>query len=264
MSSVLEGGEHLERELTPEPIARPAIGSLVLHGVLIATLVSYGLARGLFHPHVWGTQGSGGAMQVNLVSTAIPLPNNQPVNKNVLTTEKPSPAPAPPSPKEQAKVDEKAIPILGKQVKPMEQTAPKTQPHQPTPETSNQAQYGEQSGTVIPRQTQPTSGSNGPTAVGDNDFSSRFGWYVEQINNKMANSWYKQEVDPRTPRGARVYLIFTIHRDGSPSNVQLDRSSGSPTLDRSCERGVQRVDTFGSLPPAYSQNTLRVSYYCEY
>ena len=144
MSSVLEGGEHLERELTPEPIARPAIGSVVLHGVLIAALVAYGLVRGMFHPNIWGTQGAGGAMQVNLVSTAIPLPNNQPVNKNVLTTEKPSPAPAPPSPKEQAKVDEKAIPILGKQVKPMEQTAPKTQPHQPTPETDNQARYGEQ------------------------------------------------------------------------------------------------------------------------
>ena len=155
MSSVLEGGEHLEREFTPEPIARPAIGSFVLHGVLIAALVSYGLVRGMFHPHIWGTQGAGGAMQVNLVSTAIPLPNNQPVNQNVLTTEKPSPAPAPPSPKEQAKVDEKAIPILGKQVKPMEQTAPKTQAHQPTPESDNQARYGEQSGTVIPRATQP-------------------------------------------------------------------------------------------------------------
>jgi protein TonB len=263
MNGVLEGGDHLERELTPEPIARSAISSFLLHGVLITAVVFYGLLGGLFHHNLWGNQGAGSSMQVNLVSNAIPLPNNQPVNKNVLTTEKPSQAPAPPSPKKQEQVDEKAIPILGKQVKPQEQTTPKTQPHQPTP-TSNTAQYGEQTGTVIPRETQPQSGSNGPTAVGDNDFASRFGWYVDQINNKMANSWFKQEVDPRTPRGSRVYLVFTIHRDGSPSNVQLDRSSGSPTLDRSCERGVQRVDTFGSLPSAYSQSTLRVSYYCEY
>ena len=48
------------------------------------------------------------------------------------------------------------------------------------------------------------------------------------------------------------------------SNLQLDTSSGSPTLDRSCERAVQRVDTFGNLPPAYNQSTLKVSYYCEY
>ena len=264
MSSVLEGGEHLERELTPEPIAGPAMGSFVLHGALIATLIFYGLVGGLFHHNIWGKQGSGGAMQVTLVSNAIPLPNNQPVNQNVLTTEKPSPAPAPPSPKEQKVVDEKAIPILGKEVKPQEQTTPKTQPHQPTPETNNQAQYGEQNGTVIPRAMQPQTASNGPAAVGDNDFASMFGWYVSQINIKMANSWYKQNVDPRTPRGTRVYLIFTIHRDGTVTNMQLDRSSGSPTLDRSCEQGVQRVDTFGALPPAYNQSTLKVQYYCEY
>ncbi len=161
-------------------------------------------------------------------------------------------------------MDEKAIPILGKEVKPQEQTTPKTQPHQPTPETDNRAQYGEQNGTVIPRAMQPQSASNGPAAVGDNDFASMFGWYVSQINTKMANSWYKQNVDPRTPKGTRVYLIFTIHRDGTVSNLQLDRSSGSPTLDRSCEQGVQRVDTFGALPSAYNQSTLKVQYYCEY
>ena len=264
MSGVLEGGEHLERELTAEPIAVPAVGSFLLHGLLVAALVLYGLLGGLFHHNFWGNQGTGGSMQVNLVSDALPLPNNQPVNKNVLTTEKPSQAPAPPSPKKQEQVDEKAIPIMGKLVKPKEDTTPKTQPHQPAPAQENTARYGEQTGTVIPRSTQPQSGSNGPTATGDIDFASRFGWYVDQINNKMANSWYKQDVDPRTPRGARVYLVFTIHKDGSPSNIQLDRSSGSPTLDRACERGVQRVDTFGALPATYSQSTLRVSYYCEY
>ena len=94
--------------------------------------------------------------------------------------------------------------------------------------------------------------------MGDNDFASLFPWYVDQINRKMAQNWNKCEVDPRTPKGARVYLIFTIHRDGTVSGVQLDRSSGSPTLDASCERGVQRVDTFGNLPAAYNQSTLKV------
>jgi protein TonB len=61
-----------------------------------------------------------------------------------------------------------------------------------------------------------------------------------------------------------VYLIFTINRDGAPSNIKLDRSSGSPTLDMSCEQGVERAGTFGPLPEAYNQSTLKVSYYCEY
>ena len=61
-----------------------------------------------------------------------------------------------------------------------------------------------------------------------------------------------------------MYLIFTIHRDGSVSDTRLDKSSGSPTLDRSCQLGVQRVDTFGNLPAAYNESTLKVGYYCEY
>ena len=71
----------------------------------------YGVLGGLFHHNLWGNQGAGGAMQVSLVSNALPLPDNQPLNQNVLTTETPSPAPAAPSPKEQQAVDQTAIPI---------------------------------------------------------------------------------------------------------------------------------------------------------
>ena len=260
MTSVLEGMEQLERELTPEPIAGPATGALVLHLALLGCIVSYAWALGLFHHNFWGNPGAGGAMQVNLVTSALPLPADQ-INQNVLSTETPSKAPAAPSPKDQQKIDDKAIPILGKQAKPELKATPKTQQHQPTP-TQNVAQYGEQSGSFMPKQVQ--SGSNGPTAVGDNGFASMFPWYVDQINRKMNDSWNKFDVDSRTPKGARVYLVFTIRKDGSVSNMQLDKSSGSPTLDRSCQRGVQRVDSFGNLPPAYNQSTLQVQYYCEY
>ena len=55
-----------------------------------------------------------------------------------------------------------------------------------------------------------------------------------------------------------------IHRDGSVSQVKLDQSSGSSTLDRSCLRAAQRVDTFGPLPSCYNQSSVMTSYYCEY
>jgi protein TonB len=254
--------EHLERELASEPIAMPATGSLLLHLALGLLVGYYAWMLGLFHHDVWGNAGAGGAMQVNLISSALPLPSQQ-VNQNVLATETPSQAPAQLSPKEQKQVDLSAIPIPGRKVKPRKETTHKTQQHQPQP-PQNRATYGEQSGSIMPRALNPQMASNGPTNVGDNDFASRFGWYVDQINRKMAQSWYKAEVDPRTPHGDRVYLTFTISRDGGPSDVRLDRSSGSPTLDRSCMRGVQRVDTFGPLPGAYNQSTLKVSYYCEY
>jgi protein TonB len=199
-----------------------------------------------------------------MVSSALPLPSDQPPNENVLATDKPSQAPVLPLPKaEEATVDEKAIPILGKQVKPKEKPAPKT-PTKPPPKQDNRAQYGEQASSSMPRSIQGQTTMNGPTSINQGDFGSKFAYYVDGINRKMSQSWNRYEVDQRTPKGARVFLVFTIRRDGTPGDVQLDRSSGSPTLDRSCMRGVQRVDTFGPLPGAYNLSTLKVSYYCEY
>ena len=261
MSGLLEGSEQLERELTPEPVAAPAVGSLALHAALAGSLVLYGIIGGFIHHNLWGSPGSGGAIQVSLVSNALPLPSDQPPNQNVLATDTPSKAPVEPAPKAKQAVDETAIPILGKQKKAEPKATPKNAQHEPVKD--NTARYGEQAGSSMARATAQT-GSSGPTSINEGDFGSRFGWYVDGINRKMATSWQKLEVDPRTPKGARVYLIFTISRGGNPTDVQVDRSSGSATLDRSCQRGVQRVDSFGNLPPLYNQSTLKVSYYCEY
>jgi protein TonB len=264
MSSLLEGDERLERELTGEPVVAPATGSVVLHIALAGSIVLYGILGGFFHSNIWGGSAAGGAIRVNLVSSALPLPSDQPPNQNVLATDKPSQAPVLPLPKAAPTVDEKSIQIQGKQEKPKSKPAPKTPPKVPQPKPDNRAQYGEQAASSMPRAVQGQATTNGPTSVSEGDFGSRFPWYVDGINRKMSVSWNKADVDPRTPKGARVFLVFTIHRDGTPAEVQLDRSSGSPTLDRSCIRGVQRVDTFGNLPGAYTSSTLKVSYYCEY
>ena len=176
----------------------------------------------------------------------------------------PSEAPAAPQPKAKEAVDDKAIAISGKQKPRQQETVAKVPNRVPTKPQDNRAQYGEQSGSSMPRAMQPQSMSNGPTSLSDADFGSRFGWYVEGINRKMASSWNKGMVDSRTPKGTRVYLVFTIRRDGTVTAVSIDKASGSPTLDRSCQYGVQRVDSFGPLPTAYNQSTLKVSYYCEY
>ena len=261
--SVLEGTEHLEEELTPDRVMAPAAGSIVLHLALAAGIVLYGVIGGFFHHNLWGSAGAGGAIQVNLVSSALPLPTNQPINQNVLSTETPSKAPAPPEPKAKQAEDETAIPIAGKQKKQEHETTPKTPPKQQPPTPNTRAAYGEQEGSSMPRTTQPSL-TAGPTSVNNGDFGSRFGWYVDGISRKMAANWYKALVDQSTPRGARAYIDFTIDRDGTVGNPKLERSSGSSTLDRSCLDAARRVDTFGPLPTGYNQSTLLVSYYCEY
>jgi protein TonB len=81
----------------------------------------------------------------------------------------------------------------------------------------------------------------------------------------MQQNLYRGEVDPRTPHGAQANILFTIRRDGTgAADVKIDKSSGSPTLDRACIRAEQRVDTFGPLPSPPSDGALVVSYHCDY
>ena len=261
MDSLLDGGEQLERELAPEPMAAPAMGSLLLHGALAAVLLTYGILGGLFHHNLWGSAGNSGAIQVSLTS-ALPLPSDQPPNENVLATDTPSQAPAEAAPKAKQAVDDSAIAITGKQKKPQQQIARKM-PQQQT-QADNRARYGEQAGSSIARATQAQGFTSGQTTVSDAGFGSLFPWYVDNLNRKMSSNWYKPEVDPQTPRGARAFVQFAIHRDGSVSNVQMNQNSGSQTLDRSCLRAAQRVETFGALPAQYNQSVLMASYYCEY
>lgn len=265
MSSLIEGNEEqLERELTGEPLGRPAAGSFVLHALLCVAIVLYYVLGGYFHSNLWGGTAAGGAIRVNITS-ALPLPSNQPINDNVLATEKPSPAPEIAQPKEQAKnLDLTAIPIPGKKEKIKPQPAPKSPPKQQKVVQDNRARYGEQAGGSMPRAMNGQASQAGPVSVTEGDFGSRFGYYVEGIQRKMRANTNMQGVDPRTPKGTRAYILFTIRRDGSVSDIRMDRSSGSATLDRECLRGAQRVDTFGPLPGGYSGNSVLTSYYCEY
>lgn len=260
-SNFFQGGDHLQQELAPEPFAKPAAGALLLHCAIVVSIVLYGIIGGFFQHNFWGGAGPGGAIQVNITSS-IPLPSDHPPNENVLATEKPSEAPAPPEPKAKQAEDETAIPIVGKPKKPQQQEIKKTPQRQPEPVPQNKAQYGEQAGSVLPR-TMAQGAGNGPTST-DANFGSLFGWYVDNINRKMEANGYRSLADPHTPKGARAYISFTIGRDGSLSQVRLDRSSGSPTWDTTCVRAAQRVDTFGPLPAQYRGNSLMVSYYCEY
>ncbi|HUA99359.1 MAG TPA: TonB family protein [Terracidiphilus sp.] len=262
MESLIEGDEGLDRQLAPEGVAAPAMGSLLLHGAMLGAVVLYILVGGLFRPKVWGSAGPGGVMQVAIAS-ALPLPSHHEQNQNVLATQTPSEAPAPPAPKTTREVDQNAIPILGKHVKPEKKTVERTQPHQPTPKQQDKARYGEQAGTLMP-ESMPEHGLNGPTQIDNGNFGAMYPGYVQAINNLMAQNWYKSAVNPATPRGSRVFLSFTINRDGSITGERIAQTSNSSTLDYSCLQAVERVQNFPPLPAGYNQSTLRVSYYCEY
>ena len=99
---------------------------------------------------------------------------------------------------------------------------------------------------------------------GGGDFGTRYAWYVRVVQQKVSENWLKYEVDPRIAEAQRVYLVFDIGRDGRPSNVQVEQSSGVPSLDQSAVRAIQRIDTFGPLPSDYSGNKVSVEFWFDY
>ncbi|HEX3435485.1 MAG TPA: TonB family protein [Pseudacidobacterium sp.] len=271
-------------DIEPDRIAAPAVGSVFLHLGIVGLIALYVVLIGRFHGGIWGnSQSAPGAIQATLVSSAptIPLPSEQKPTENVLATEQQSPAPAPPAPQKAEPIPPpEAIPIPEKPQPKVKQQAPQKQENpvkqaqktvttsqsrhpQPVPNQQNRANYGEAAQSNIPRSTTSNPNGNNPVAVNGGDFGSRFPWYVDLIRRKTAQNWLTQEVAQGTPAGARVYLSFNISRDGSPGQIRIAQSSGSQSLDASCLRAVQRVDTYGPLPAGYNGNTLSVSYYCE-
>ena len=275
----------MEGEFTPDPIGRWLFWAVLFHVALGASGFVFALLSGLLPHNLWGGANDGGAIAVQLVSSAVPLPQDRPPNDNVLATEKPSEAPAPPAPKAKAMEDQTAIAIPNKvtqtkkqaekhqetitppkpiKPQPVQQVARNAYP-QPNQHVDNRAAYGEQAASNQQRALQSaTTSANGQVAVSSGAKGFNYPWYIAGIQRKFGQSSYRGEVDPRTPAGSRAYILFTIRRDGSPTDVKMDRSSGSPTLDRACMRAAQRVDTYGPLPSPPSEGNAMVSYYCEY
>lgn len=225
-------------------------GSLVLHAVVAGLIVGFTL----FHDrgHSWGEDAAtAGAIQATMVSS-LPLPPKQrELDIGVLTSESPSPAPvatkqetAPPPKPDEVPIPEKAKPV--KQA-PLPAPAPPKHP-QPVPEQPTKAATGETAGIRIPQSTIELKNGTASAMVQDRTFGARFAYYVNIVNRTVAQNWYTQEADPRASVGKSVTVIFDINRDGSPANPRLGTRSGSPSLDQSAMRAVQRVEGFGPLP----------------
>ncbi|HEY0758038.1 MAG TPA: TonB family protein [Acidisarcina sp.] len=266
-------------------LTTPAAGALLLHIAVFGSIFVWAFIQGHLHHDYWGADSHEGAIQATLVShaPALPLPQEQPPTPNVLATETPSPAPVEqaPQPRAAPAPERDAVPIPIKQPpkvkltsarKAQEQPSPPTKKEltdaraalhpQPVPRHDNRAQYGE-SAPQMARSMTDRQGPPSTVTTPGSDFGTRFAWYVDVIKRKVAQSGHQQEVDPRTPAEAHVSVIFNVNRDGAPGGVEVEQSSGSPSLDSACIRAVQRVDTFGPLPAGYSLQSLGVHYHCD-
>ena len=85
-----------------------------------------------------------------------------------------------------------------------------------------------------------------------------YNYYFAQIQSRIEESW------TRSPVGsdAHAVIFFTIHSDGSISDLRVRESSGFDTFDLAAQRAVQNAAPFAPLPRAYTLNhtTLEVTW----
>src|ERR1017187_339912 len=237
-----------------------------LHVAITVALLIYSAIFYRTSGDTWGAGGGGEAIGATLVST-VPLPANPSQTKNVLANESKGIT------QSQPKIEEKvpdAIEIQGKnaKIKPKkkQESESKEKPQAAPEEENNQVAFGEGGPVSGPYGTFSAAGAKGGFGItgGGGDFGTKYAWYVHVIQQRVSENWQKYEVDPRITTAQRVYIVFDIARDGHPANVQVEQSSGVSSLDTSAVRALQRIDTFGPLPPDYSGSKISVEYWFDY
>jgi protein TonB len=238
--------------------------SAALHIAVAGTIVLYAVIGPGGSGSTWGAGGGGDAMGVTLVSS-VPLPKSAVETQNILANESKGLTHSLPKTEEKAP---EAIPIPDKnaKTKPRPSESHQKAQAQPVDEASNVVPFGEGGPVSGPYGTFNAGGAKGGFGFtgGGGDFGSRFAWYVRVVQQKVSENWLKYEVDPRVTDARRVYVTFDIKRDGHPTNVQVEQSSGVPSLDQSAVRALQRIDTFGPLPPDYSESKVSVEFWFDY
>jgi len=250
---------YLERE----DMRRPLAWSAGLHAALFGSVLIYTAVIGGFRGETWGGTGGGGAISATLVNS-VPLPANATQTQNIVAHESKGLSQSLPPAKEEPQPQAVPIPERPSQAKagpPRSTTAKKIEPPK-----ENIAPFGQGGPVSGPYGTFQSGGAKGGFGFtgGGGDFGSRYAWYVDAVRRKVSENWLKYEIDPSITAARRVYIVFDILRDGSAANIQLEQSSGVPSLDQSAVRALQRIDTFGPLPPGYPGNRVSVEFWFDY
>jgi periplasmic protein TonB len=238
--------------------------SVALHVLIAGGIVLYAVVASGGRRETWGMGGTGEAMGVTLVST-VPLPASAAQTQNVLANESKGVAQSLPK-AEEKEPDAIAIPDKDTKQKPKTSSTRRKPLAEPVEEASNVVPFGEGGPVSGPYGIFSAGGAKGGFGFtgGGGDFGTRFAWYVRVVQQKVSENWLKYEVDPGITDARRVYLTFDITRDGRPSNEIVEQSSGVPSLDQSAVRALQRIDTFGPLPPDYPGSKVSVEFWFDY
>jgi protein TonB len=243
-----------------DPLGKSFTGSLLFHGGLLALILAspYILPK----PVMLGDPNHhSGTIGVSMVKT-IPIPQREgPINRvandtKSMVPQAPEPKPAPKPVVKEKLPDPDAIRLPSREkVKPKRERPVASNPYHPdklpepnqvfstTPQAMKAPEYGLQ-------------GTNGIGVGPSNPFGEQFGWYAQQIFDRVGQKWNRADVSARPH--AHAVVRFLLLRDGSVQDVKLVQPSGSYTLDTSAQRAVLDAAPLPQFPRGFPYNSVSV------
>jgi TonB family protein len=184
--------------------------------------------------------------------------SNRPVQVEAPPETKPAPV-APPAPKmpEMVAPEPKAKPAPKTPPKPVEKPIDKSTARKPNagPEIRPGDAKVETGGAAIPfgGLTRPSGGSAANSGAYTDYANFCCPAYLNQMTDLIRRNW-----NPNQGATGEVLLKFTINRDGSLVNAQVEKSSGNPLLDLESQRAIAKTRALPPLPREFTENTLTV------
>jgi len=77
---------------------------------------------------------------------------------------------------------------------------------------------------------------------------SEFGWYAKIIKRRIGSNWFLSLRSIITRELGRTYVVFTIHRSGEVTGLQVSRPSGSDLLDMAALNAIKASSPLPPLP----------------
>jgi TonB family protein len=246
-----------ERSQATDGINRLVLVSLLAHVVLIGAIAVM--------PAGWRTSRSSDVTPMMITLSGGTGPDaggmtqisNKPVQE-VATETKPVPV-APPAPKvpEMVAPEPKATPAPKNPPKRTERPVDKSSSRKPT--TGSEVRTGdaraETGGAAIPfgGLTRPSGGGTSGTAATTDFANFCCPTYLTQMVDLIKRNW-----NPNQGAAGQVQVKFVVRRDGTVTDIEIEKSSNISLLDLESQRALAKTKALPPLPREFTENTLTV------
>lgn len=101
-------------------------------------------------------------------------------------------------------------------------------------------------------------GTGDGTGIAVDGANFPFSYFLMAIERRVSDNWFSAVSEGAT--GLTCVVYFRLNRDGSASDVRLEKSSGNAYFDRAAMRAVKSATPFPPLPKAFTEAFLGIHF----